>query len=226
MFFDPRYFMYVGPGIRLSLLASFYVCSTFNKYAKVSTSKRMTGAEVAAAILRAAGVQGVRIEPVDGSLTDHYDPSEKVLRLSSQVYGGRSISAAGVAAHEVGHAIQHAEGHALMSLRQNLVYPAQHGSSLSMFAIMGGFLLHLSGLIWLGVLLFSGIVLFQLVTLPVEIGASSLAKKRLSEAGLADENDLEGVGAVLNAAALTYLAAVITSIMTLLYYISRARDRN
>lgn len=226
MYFDPNYLIYVGPGIILSLLASWYVRSTFKKYSQVPTARGMTGAEVAAAILRAENIHDVQIEPAQGFLSDHYDPSAKRLRLSPDVYSGRSVSAAGVAAHEVGHAIQHARGYGLMSIRQTLVLPARIGSQLGLIVILAGLWLHMLGLAKLGIVLFSAIVLFELVTLPVEINASSRAKERLSAAGLADGSDLEGVGKVLNAAALTYLAALISSILTLLYYINAVRGRD
>src|SRR5262245_16564372 len=127
LFFDPRYFLFVGPGLLLSLIASWYVRATFRRYAEVPLSSRLSGAEAAAAVLRGAGVRDVRIEPTEGFLSDHYDPSAKVLRLSQDVYAGRSVSAAGVAAHEAGHAIQHAEGYALLGARQALVMPARIG---------------------------------------------------------------------------------------------------
>lgn len=226
MFFDPAYFIWVGPGIVLSLIASFYVKSTFKKYAQVPTSRGMTGADVAAAILRTEDIRDVKIERAEGFLSDHYDPRDKTLRLSADVYDGRSVSAAGVAAHEVGHAIQHAEGYAPMKLRQTLVAPAQFGSTIAVWVIIGGIALNAMKLAWLGIIVFSAVVAFQIVTLPVELNASNRARKRLVAAGLADTADSEGVAKVLNAAALTYLAAAITSVLTLLYYISRVRDRD
>jgi uncharacterized protein len=224
MFFDPRYLLFVGPGIVLSLLASWYVRSTFRRYAEVPLSTGVSGAQAAAAVLEAAGVHDVRIEPTEGFLSDHYDPSEKVLRLSPEVYRGRSVSAAGVAAHEAGHAIQHAERYGLMTVRQALVLPARIGSQLSLIVIMLGLALHALGLAWLGVFLFSGIFLFELVTLPVEINASTRARQRLEAAGLVTAADAEGVERVLRAAALTYLAALITTALQLLYFVTRIRQ--
>ena len=200
--FDTTYLAYLLPGLLLSMWAAFLVRSRFKRYSKVALSTGLTGAEVAARILRAAGISNVRIEETPGFLSDHYDPSEKVLRLSPDVFQGNSVAAAGVAAHEVGHAIQDAEAYAWMGIRQRLVTPA--------------------GLAWVGVILFSAIVAFQLVTLPVEFNASSRAKLRLQSAGIAvTATDAEGVEKVLNAAALTYLAAALTSIMQLLYFVMR-----
>src|SRR5262249_2078595 len=155
--------LFVGPGLILSALAALYVKSTFRRFSEVPLSTGATGAEAAAEVLRAGGVHDVRIEPVEGFLSDHYDPAEKVLRLSPEVYTGRSVRAAGVAAHEAGHAIQHAEGYGLMRVRQALVMPARIGSQLSIFVIIAGLALHLLGLAWLGVFLFSAIFLFELV---------------------------------------------------------------
>ena len=223
-FFDPRYLLFVGPGLVLSALAAWYVKSTFRRFAEVPLSTGLSGAEAAAAVLRAGGVHDVRIEPVAGFLSDHYDPSAKVLRLSADVYSGRSVSAAGVAAHEAGHALQHAEGYGLMTVRQALVLPARIGSQLSLFVIMIGLALHALGLAWLGVFLFSGIFLFELVTLPVEINASTRARQRLVAAGLVNEVDADGVTRVLRAAALTYVAALVTTALQLLYFVSRIRS--
>jgi Zn-dependent membrane protease YugP len=224
-FFDPRYLVFVGPGILLSLLASWYVRGTFRRYARVPLSTGVSGAEAAEAVLQAAGVNDVRVERAEGFLTDHYDPSQKVLRLSPDVHDGRSVSAAGVAAHEAGHAIQHASGYGLMTVRQALVWPARVGSQLSLIAIMAGLALHALGLAWLGVFLFSGIFLFELVTLPVEINASTRARERLTAVGLVSPSDADGVQRVLRAAALTYVAALVTTALQLLYFVTRIREQ-
>lgn len=223
-FFDPRYLLFVGPGLILAALASWYVRSTFRRFSQVPLARGLSGAEAAAAVLRSAGVTDVRIEPTQGFLSDHYDPSEKVLRLSPDVYSGRSVSAAGVAAHEAGHAIQHARRYGLMSVRQALVMPARIGSQLSYIAIIAGLILHVIGLAWLGVLLFSAIFLFELVTLPVELDASRRAKERLAATGLTTAADADGVARVLRAAAFTYVAALITTALQMLYFITRIRD--
>jgi len=221
MIFDPTYFLIVGPGMLLALWASFKVKSTFKKFSDVTISKGLSGAEVAQELLRRNNVRGVRVEPHEGFLSDHYDPSKRVVRLSPDVFHGRSISAVGVAAHECGHALQHAQGYRAMTLRQNLVGPANLGSNFSFIAVIGGYWLQMSGLIWLGILLFSAVVLFQLVTLPVEFNASSRARKHLLQDGVITDAEEKQVGSVLNAAALTYVAALITSILTLVYYVMR-----
>jgi hypothetical protein len=221
MFFDPMYFLIVGPGMLLALWASFKVKSTFSRYSQVSIRQGLSGAEVARELLRRNHVHGVRVEEHQGWLSDHYDPGKRVVRLSPDVYHGRSVSAIGVAAHECGHALQHAQGYAAMALRQNLVGPANLGSSFSFVAIIGGYLLGMAGLIWLGILLFSAVVLFQLVTLPVELNASSRARRHLLQDGIVTAAEERQVGKVLNAAALTYVAALITSALTLAYYVLR-----
>lgn len=220
-FFDPLYFLIIGPGILLSIWASIKVKSTFAKYSEVAIASGMSGAEVAEELLRRRNIRGVRVEPHEGWLSDHYDPRDRVVRLSPDVYYGRSVSAVGVAAHETGHAIQHAERYAPMALRQNLVWAANLGSTLSFIAIIAGAILAFKGLIWLGIILFSAMVLFQLVTLPVEFNASSRAKRHLVEERIVTAGEGGHVAAVLNAAAMTYVAALITSILTLVYYLIR-----
>jgi Zn-dependent membrane protease YugP len=221
MFFDPMYFIIVGPGILLALWASYKVKSTFARYSDVAIANRMSGAEVARELLARSGIRDVGVEEHTGFLSDHYHPIQRVVRLSPDVYHGRSVSAVGVAAHEVGHAIQHHQRYALMQLRQNLVVPANAGSTFSFILIFLGFLLHTVNLIWLGILLFSAVVLFQLVTLPVELDASRRAKINLVETGIVSSAEGAHVAKVLNAAAMTYVAALITSILTLLYYVLR-----
>jgi hypothetical protein len=221
MFFDPLYFVILAPGIALSLWASWKVKRTFREYAEVPIASRRSGAEVAEDLLRRSGVRGVRVEPHEGWLSDHYDPRERVVRLSPDVYNGRSISSVGVAAHECGHALQHAEGYKPMAVRQTLALPASYGSTLSIIVIIGGALLQMSGLIWLGIILFGAAVLFQLVTLPVEFNASSRARLRLVQEGIISHSEEQQVGKVLNAAAMTYVAAFITTLLTLLYYLIR-----
>lgn len=222
MFFDPLYFIIVAPGILLALWTSFRVKRTFAKYQKVALSSRMSGAEVARAILDREGIQGVRIEQQDGWLSDHYDPKQKVVRLSPEVFQGRSVSSVGVAAHEVGHAIQHSQSYAPMMVRQSLVFPASAGSTLSYFLVFIGFMMHSAGMVWAGIFLFSFVVLFQLVTLPVEFNASSRARATLVNSGMISHVEDVHVGKVLNAAAMTYLAALVSSILTLLFYVLRA----
>lgn len=221
MFFDPMYLLIVGPGMLLALWASYRVKSTFHRFADVSTRGGRTGAEIAREMISRGGARGVRVELHDGFLSDHYDPREGVVRLSPDVYHGRSISSVGVAAHECGHVLQDAEGYAPMRLRQNLVGVANFGSTFSMLLIIGGFFLQLAGMIWLGIIAFSAVVLFQLVTLPVEFNASSRARKKLQSWGLVTSGEEQQVGKVLNAAALTYVAAMLTSVLTLIYFLLR-----
>jgi len=224
MFFDPRYLFYVGPGLVLALLASFYVKSTFRRFSQVSLRNGMSGADAAAAVLRSAGLPDLRIEEVGGFLSDHYDPSTHTLRLSPDVYRGRSISSAGVAAHEAGHAIQHAQGYALMGLRQALVLPANIGSQVGLYAVIFGTALHAFQLAWIGVALFAAVVLFQLVTLPVELDASRRAREQLVHVGAVGPDEAAGVRSVLNAAALTYLAGLVTAALQLLYFVTSLRS--
>ena len=221
MYFDPLYFIIIAPGLLLSLWATFKVKSTFRRFSDVGIARGLSGAQVAEELLRRRNVRGVRVEPHEGWLSDHYDPSERVVRLSPDVYHGRSVSAVGVAAHETGHALQHAEGYAPMAVRQSLVLPASWGSTLSFIVIFVGALLASTKLIWLGILLFSGVVLFQLVTLPVEFNASKRAKLALVEEQIVSQGEAAQVATVLNAAAMTYVAALITSILTLAYYLIR-----
>ena len=220
-FFDPLYFLIIGPGLLLSIWATIKVKRTFKKYSEVAIQRGLSGAEVARELLRRQNVRGVRVEESEGWLSDHYDPTKRVVRLSPDVYHGRSVSAVGVAAHKCGHALQHAQGYALMAVRQNLVWPANVGSTLSFIAIIAGAFLAWAGLIWLGIILFSAVVLFQLVTLPVELDASARARKLLVADGIVDQAEGVHVGKVLSAAAMTYVAALITSALTLLYYLLR-----
>ncbi|MCE5272150.1 zinc metallopeptidase [bacterium] len=220
---DPLYWLLIGPTMLLALWAQLKVKSNFNKYSQIGTSRGVTGAEAAQLVLEAAHIMDVRVEEVGGFLSDHYDPRSKVLRLSPDVYNGRSIAAAGVAAHEAGHAIQHARDYMPLKFRTALVPVASLGSWLSWPIIMFGMLLHSMQMLQIGVLAFSAIVLFQIVTLPVEFDASSRAKKVLVSTGvLVSPEEREGVSKVLGAAAMTYVAATISAVMQLLYFAIRA----
>ena len=221
MAFDWTYLLFLAPGVILALWASWRVRRTFEEMSGVATWSGMSGAEVAEAMLRSTRVNGVRVEEHQGFLSDHYDPSERVVRLSPDVYHGRSISAVGVAAHECGHVLQHAEGYAPMRLRQGLVGPANLGSTLSYVLLALGVVLQFSGLVWAGIIAFSAVVLFQLVTLPVEFDASTRARRHLRAASVIGQDEEQHVARVLNAAALTYVAALVTSLLTLAYYILR-----
>jgi len=226
MLFDPLYWIVIGIGGALSLWASMLTKGRFRKYSQLGTRSNMTGAQVAAAILRDNGIHDVSIEPVAGELSDHYDPRTKTLRLSESVYAGRSMAAFGVAAHEVGHAIQHATGYAMLQFRSAWVPIANTGSGISIFVLiaalfLGGAQTALgSTLAFAGVALFATTTVFTLVTLPVEFDASSRALACLKGRYVTDE-EYTGAKKVLNAAAMTYVAAFITSLLTLLYWAMR-----
>jgi Zn-dependent membrane protease YugP len=228
-FIDPLYLLLAAPGLILGLWAQWKVRSTFQKYSQVGTSRGLSGAEVAAAILRTKGVSNVRIEPVEGWLSDHYDPRSHTLRLSPDVYYGRSIAATGVAAHEVGHAIQHAERYPFLGMRSAMVPAMTFASPLAMPVIMVGFMLSmftassLGSLVTIaGIVLFGLVVLFQLVTLPVEFDASRRALVAIEAGGILRGPEQQGAREVLGAAAWTYVAAAVSSVLTLLYFLIRS----
>jgi uncharacterized protein len=220
-FFDPLYFIILAPAIALSLWATVKVKSTFRKYSRVPATSHLSGAEAARLLLSQNGIQ-IPVEEHPGELSDHYDPRVKRLRLSSDVYNGRSLAAIGVAAHEAGHALQHATQYQPLMLRQAIAPVAGFGSNLSWIVIFGGFLLGSLGLVKLGIVLFAMVVVFQLVTLPVELNASSRAKAMVLQYGLVTESESPAVASVLRAAAMTYVAAALSGILTLLYYMLRA----
>lgn len=217
------YFLFALPGMLLAMWAQNRLKSNFAKYDDVRTERNMTGAQVARALLDAYGLQNVAVEHVPGMLTDHYDPRGKVLRLSDATYASPSIAAAGVAAHEMGHALQDAESYGPLKLRGGMVPAVNFGSRLGPMVFMGGlFLSSISSLgttvAIVGLLLFAATAVFSLVTLPVEFDASKRAKKLLHSENIMSQRELEGVDKVLDAAALTYVAAAAASIGTLLYY--------
>jgi len=226
MIFDPLYLMLIAPGMILALWAQWRVKSAFARGAEIPMEHGWTGAQTAAAILDANGIRDVRIEPVQGYLSDHYDPREKVLRLSPDVYNGRSLAAAGVAAHEVGHAIQHAHNYGPLAIRNAIVPVAGFGSNIAWLLLLVGIGMGLSGfgqtLAILGCALFTTVVIFQLVNLPVEFNASSRARQTLLVNGLVSQQEDVEIGRVLRAAAMTYVAATITAILQLLYFLIRA----
>lgn len=228
MIFDPLYFLILAPGLLLALWAQWRTHSAFRRGKEVLAARRITGAEAAAQVMAAAGVTGVAIEPVEGVLTDHYDPRHKVLRLSSDVYSGRSLSALGIAAHEAGHAIQDATRYPLLVVRNGLVPMASIGSNVAWVLMMIGFALMAMQSIWgqsmilIGIAAFSLTVLFQLVNLPVEFDASRRARFILVSNGIVTQQEVVVVNRVLNAAAMTYVAATATAILTLLYFLIRS----
>ena len=222
MIFDPMYFLFILPGLALSIWASARVKSTFNKYSKVRSLRGFTGAEAAQELLRGAGITGVRIVRSHGVLSDHYNPITKTLALSEPVYNSDSIAAVGVATHEAGHAIQHARHYAPLWVRSALVPTANIGSSLGYFVMVIGLFMASTNMVLVGAVLFSAVLLFQVVTLPVEFNASSRAKALVVEQGIVTMQERKGVDAVLNAAALTYVAAAVSTLLTLLYFLWRA----
>jgi Zn-dependent membrane protease YugP len=221
-FFDPTYFLFLLPALALSLWASWRTKAAFNKFSKVRTLRGLTGAQAALEMLRGAGISDVRVVPTNGFLSDHYNPANKTLALSEATYASNSVAAVGVACHEAGHAIQHAQGYKPLWLRSALVPTANFGSSASYFVVIGGMLFHSANLVYLGALLFSVVLLFQVVTLPVEFDATARAKRLAVETGVVMPQERVGMDKVLNAAAMTYVAAVVSTLMTLLYYLLRA----
>lgn len=220
-YLNPTYLIFMAPAFLLMLLVQFYVNSAYSKWGKVPVRSRVSGAQAAQRLIQSGGLYGVRIEGISGHLTDHYDPGSKVLRLSRDVYEGSSVAALAVAAHELGHAQQDQDGYFPLRLRAALVPAVNIGSYLGWILLMIGFLLRSPNLAWLGVLVFSGGALFALATLPVELDASARAKRLLTDSGLiVGEEERGGVSNVLNAAALTYVAALITAVLQLLYYAS------
>ena len=222
MYFDPLWFMLALPGMLLSMWASFRVKSTFDRYSEVPSRRGLSGAEAARELIRQRGVPGVRVEETSGFLSDHYDPRERVLRLSSDVFHGRSLAAIGVAAHEAGHAVQDANDYVPLRWRSAIVKPAQIGSNFGMLLSGIGIAIHATGLMYIGVILFSVFVLFTLVTLPVEFDASRRALVAIREIGIVSEQEAEGAAAVLRAAAMTYVAGAVTAVMQLLYFLIRS----
>jgi Zn-dependent membrane protease YugP len=229
MIFDPMYLLIVVlPGLLISGLASFLVRSAFNRYSRVRSMRGYTGAQAAQILLDRAGIHDVRIVPTRGHLSDHYHPVKKELALSEQVYSSQSVAAIGVATHEAGHAIQHANNYLPLWARSALVPVAKIGSNLGVIMMIIGLVMQPAAaklgtaIILLGAVLFAGVLLFQLVTLPVEFNASARAKRLVVEAGIVYPEERQGIDAVLNAAAMTYVAAAVQTLLTLLYYLWRA----
>lgn len=221
-YFDSTYLILV-PALIISLWAQTKISSTFNRYSRIYSRSGRTGAEVARMILDSNGLYNVPIEMISGNLTDHYDPSKKVLRLSGEVYSGSSVASIGVAAHEVGHAIQHENSYKPLLIRNSIVPVASIGSSLSWVLFFIGIILGLNGLVSIGILLFSAVVLFQLVTLPVEFDASRRALVILEDKYILDDDEIKGARKVLQAAAMTYVAAALTAISQLIRLIAISR---
>ncbi|TVX92587.1 zinc metallopeptidase [Paenibacillus agilis] len=225
MFFHPMDFL-ILIAFGISIWAQFRVKGTFNQFANVQASSGLTGYEAARRLLDAQGLYDVPVEPVRGHLSDHYDPIQKVVRLSEPVYYERSISALSVACHEVGHAIQDQESYAMLRLRHRMFPLVNISSGVAPFLLIGGFLFQASGLILLGIIFFSAAVAFQLVTLPVEFNASSRARDLMISEGFIRNDEEQGVSKVLNAAALTYVAAALISLLELIKYIMIFRSQD
>ena len=219
--FNPTYFIYMLPAILLMMAVQFYVRSAYQKWSRVPARSRLSGAQAAQRLIQRGGLYQVSIEGVAGNLTDHYDPRTKILRLSQGVYQSSSVASLAIAAHELGHAMQDQEAYFPLRLRAALVPAVNIGSYLGWIFIILGFLLRFQELAWLGVVIFAGGALFALATIPVELNASARAKRLLVESGIIiGDDEQRGVNNVLNAAALTYVAALITAILQLFYYAS------
>jgi Zn-dependent membrane protease YugP len=221
-YFDPIYLMFILPGLLLSIWASFRVKRAFGKYSQVPTMRGLSGAEAARMMLDQAGIDGVQVVAAQGFLTDNYNPITKTLNLSEEVYSSTSIAAVGVACHEAGHAVQHAHNYAPMWVRSMLVPTANIGSSIGYLVMLFGLMLASAKMVLVGAVLFSAVLLFQIVTLPVEFDASARAKKLIVDYGIISSHEREGVDRVLNAAALTYVAAAVSTLLTLLYFLFRS----
>jgi uncharacterized protein len=219
MFFDPVYLLFAAPALIVMIYAQWRVSSTYKKYAKIPNMQKKTGADIALLLLRANGINDIKVEETKGVLTDHYDPKKKTLRLSKDIYRLSSVSAMGIVAHEVGHALQDSVGYFPMKIRGALVPVANVGTWLGYACFVAGILLSVTNLVWAGVILFSVAVVFALVTLPVEFNASLRAKQMLKTNGMVTISESDGVSAVLSAAALTYVAALLQAVSSLLYYV-------
>ncbi len=224
LWFDPLYFLFAVPGLLIGIWAQIKLRHAYGKYSQVPVESGMTGAEAAREILDQAGLHDMPVEEIPGRLSDHYDPTKRALFLSSDNFHGRTVAAVGVAAHEAGHALQHQAAYGLFNMRMALVPITQFASSAYMAIFFIGIIFHMLNIILpIIIVIFTVITLFQLVTLPVEYDASRRAKEQLFRLGLVHEDERTGVSKVLDAAALTYVAALISSAMTLLYYILLAR---
>ncbi len=224
--FDPSYFMILIPAIILSLVAQMLVSSAFARWGRVRNSAGLSGVQVAERIIRQAGLQGVGLEGTPGQHTDHYDPASHVVRMSQEVATQPSVASMAVVAHELGHAQQHAERSMLIQMRNFLVPAMQFSPMVSYLLIVVGFLLNIAGLIEIGILFYGVVVVFMVLTLPVEFDASRRGLKLLRETGLmTTSDDVSGSRSVLTAAALTYVAAAVTALLNLLYYISLLNRR-
>lgn len=218
-YWNPMYFVFALPAMLLGMWAQFKVQSAFKKYSQVRNMVGMSGADIARRMLDSSGLYNVKVEQTQGFLSDHYDPGSNTLRLSPDVYQSNSVAAAGVAAHEAGHALQQQDAYLPMQIRSAIVPTVQIGSWLGPIIFILGFLLNFPQLAWVGVILFAATAFFAVVTLPVEFNASHRAKAWLANSGVLYQNEMPGINSVLDAAALTYVAAAAQAISTLLYYV-------
>ena len=220
-FFDPRYMLFMAPAFLLMMITSWYVRHAYEKWSQVPAHSRLTGAQAAQRLISTGSLYGVQVQGVAGQLTDHYDPRNKTLYLSPGVANYASVASVAIAAHELGHAMQDAEEYFPLKFRAALVPVVNIGSNLGWILILIGLLFQWVNLAWLGVLVFSAGAVFALATLPVEFNASARAKQLLAQTGIIQgEEEMRGVSNVLNAAALTYVAGLITAILQLFYYVS------
>ncbi len=218
-YFDPMYLIFALPALILAFFAQYRVSSTYSKYSRVRNMRGLSGLDAARWLLGSSGLSHISVEGAPGRLSDHYDPRKKMLRLSREVAYSQSVAALGIVAHEIGHALQDQTNYAFLRLRTGLVPVVNLGSYLGFILFFIGILLQFSGLVWLGIIFFSGSVVFAFLTLPVEWDASRRALQMLRADGLVDSRELKGAQAVLSAASLTYVAALAQAISSLLYYI-------
>ncbi|HBC96988.1 MAG TPA: peptidase [Clostridium sp.] len=226
MFYFDSSIIILIPALLVAIWAQYKVSSTFNKYSRYGSHNGYTGSQVARMLLDGSGLYDVPVELIPGKLSDHYDPSKRVMRLSQDVYYGNSVASIGVAAHETGHAIQHKNGYVPLIIRNSIVPVVNFGSNASWILLLAGFILGIRGLVNLGIILFTSVVLFQIITLPVELNASKRALRMLEGKNILYSGELSGARSVLSAAAMTYVAAILTSIANLLRLIYISRDRN
>ncbi len=220
--FDPRFLLMIAPALLLAVIAQLLVKFTFNKYSKIRSYSGMTGAQAAERMMRSNGIYDVQVEETSGFLSDHYDPSKKVLRLSPDVYRSNSLAAVGIACHEAGHAMQHAQGYFPLVVRTTLVPVTMISSQLAYIVFFIGLILQIKPVLFVGVGMFACAFIFAIITLPVEWDASARAKQHMLTAGIVSPTQESDAGKVLNAAFLTYLAGAVAALMTLLYYLIRA----
>lgn len=226
MIFDSSYFLFIIPPMLFLLYAQWRVKSTFNKFSKVPNQSGMSGAEVARALLDANGLRDIPVEMINGDLSDHYDPRSRTMRLSKAVYMSRSVAAVGIAAHETGHAIQQKHGYVPLQLRSAIAPAASVGSNIGWVMILGGVLIQMTALAWVGIAFFAAGTVFALITLPVEFNASSRAMNLMTTMGIVDRTEAAQNREVLNAAALTYVAGFVAALMQLLYWLSIVSGMN